>query len=100
MKRFLQILFGDWGLVISSIITCVLSAVLFPLFMFQIKSTEVISTFLALLIGIFVVGFYGSSTLSAIILSIRSGLNKRWFLFILALLVVIADVVVLIINLV
>ena len=100
MRRFFQLLFGDWGLLVSSIITCVLSGLLFPLFMAQVLGTGIINTALAVLLGIFAVGFYASSALSSLILSIRSGISKKWVLLTFSLLVVVADIVILIINLV
>ena len=100
MKRFLTLLFGDWGLLICSAITCVLSGVLFPLFMTQVHGSGVLSLILAILIGIFAVGFYASSALSSAALSIRSGISKKWVLMALGLVVFVADVIILILNLV
>ena len=100
MKRFLTLIFGDVGLVITSVILTVLSAFLFPPFMAYIRSKETMSTFLAILLGVITVCFYASSSVSAIIVSFRSGINKKWVVFVLSLAVLIANVVILIINLV
>lgn len=99
IKKFFTLLFGDWGLLIASTITAVLSAILFPLFMAQLGG-GIIKTAMAIFLGIFAVGFYASSFLSAFTLTIRSGRAKKWLLMSLALLVVVADIVILIVNII
>lgn len=98
IKKFLTVIFGDWGLLVCSAISMVLGAILFPLFMSQLGG-GIIKTALAILLGIFTVGFYASSFLTSLVLSIRSGLSKKWVLMSLSLLVIVADAVILIINL-
>lgn len=101
IKRFFQLIFGDWGMLITSALTGIVSALLFPVFMTQLNGENpILSLFLAIFIGIFTFSFYVSSAISSIILTIRSGISRKWFLFALSLIVLIADVVILIINLV
>ena len=99
IKRFFTLIFGDWGLWVCSVVSMVLSAIIFPLFMAQLGG-GLIKTALAILLGIFAVGFYASSFLSSLILSIRAGVSKKWWLMSLSLLVVVADIVLLLLNLI
>lgn len=100
IKRFFELLFGDVGMLISSSITCLLSAILFPLFLQQIGTTGIIQMFLVIFLGIFTVGFYASSAISSIFLIVRTGIAKRWVLFALSWVVFIVDAIILILVLV
>lgn len=104
MKRFLKLVLGDLGLIVSSIICAVISFALLPLFLQLVAMGNLPMILAWILLFPFLFGFYGSSVLTAGGLTFRKILEKgdvkmRLLYIIPALIVLIFDVTFLLIYL-
>lgn len=102
--NFFAILFGDVGTIVISIVTMLLSFILFPIFMQVVYSDMIFHGLLAFLMGIFAIGFLISSLGSCVALIIKGAFKKikwqRWTMIGIGAGVIVLDAVAVIVGIV
>lgn len=94
MKKFLELLFGKVGLLISAVIMAIASWFLFPLFVDFVTGANSLSKILGWFICPFAIGFLLSSVFSSLSLLFKGIRDRKWLWVVLGLIVFAFDVVV------